>query len=31
MKITYIQKKEYTENEQKMISFCKEIDEAYRI
>lgn len=31
MKLTYIQKKEYTQNEQRMINLCKELDEAYEI
>ena len=31
MKVTYQQKKEYTPNEQKMISLAKELDEAYVI
>ena len=31
MKLTYQQKKEYTDNEQKMINLCKEIDEAYKL
>ena len=26
-----VEKKEYTENEQKMINLCKQLDEAYRI
>lgn len=31
MKLTYRQKKEYTQNEQKMINLCKILDEAYVI
>lgn len=31
MKLFYLEKKERTKNEQKMINLCKELDEAYVI
>ena len=31
MRVRYIVKKDYTDNERKILSLCRELDEAYQI
>lgn len=31
MKISYSHKKDYTANEKRILSICRELDEAYKI